>query len=771
MTMPQSEPRGGLFDLSARFPALARLGRSIGAHRVPVIEQFCATECGAASLAMVLGYHGKRVTVSDVRESLGIARDGADALTLIDAARGWGLHGRGVKIDVDALEHLPPASILHWDFAHFVVFERIGPRGVEIVDPACGRRVVPMDRVRRSFTGVALLFEPTERFQPGKKGSNHVWRFARQVLTDRALLGRIVVTSAMLEMFALAGPLLLRAVTDQVLPQKDIGLMLVLSAGMFALMGFQLLANLVRSHLFLHLSTHLNLRIAFGFIDHLTSLPYPFFQARPAGDLMMRLNSSETIRDMLTSTVLTTAVDGGLVLVHLAILVSTSRAYAGVVLVLAGAQLLLYLIARRKQRDLQAEYLQRMARTHSYEVELFSGIESVKAMGCEERVVQRWSDLFVDMTNTTLAQGRLSAGFDSTAALFGTANGLVPLLFGTHLVLTGELSLGSMLALNAIAFGFLMPLAKLMEAAMRFSQLEVYVERINDVLDAPREETEIKRQLPRLEGHIALHRVSFAYSTNTPAVVRDVSLEIGAGQFVAIVGRSGAGKSTLAHLLLGLYTPTSGAIEFDGYNLADVDVRSVRRQVGIVTQSHELFGTTIRENIALADPSAPLDDVIRAAKIAQIHDDIIAMPMGYNTPIVSRGSISGGQKQRLALARALVRRPSILLLDEATSALDGATEQRVERALQDLSATRIVIAHRLSTVVNADLIVVMEAGTIAEVGTHESLLRRRGIYAELVAAQTGPAVAGRLGSERLRPAVGRLAIPSRVARVANGGEG
>jgi HlyB family type I secretion system ABC transporter len=744
---------GGLSGLSNRFPALSRLGHKIAGRRVPVIQQLCATECGAACLAMVLGFHGKRVTVGTVREGLGISRDGADALALIESARGYGLKGRGVKIDIDALEYLPPASILHWDFEHFVVFERLTKKGVEIVDPACGRRLIPLEKVRRSFTGVALLFEPTELFQPGKSGTNHVWRFARQVLTDRALLGRILVTSVMLEVFALAGPLLLRAVTDNVLPQRDLGLMLVLGAGMFALMGFQLLANLVRAHLFLHLSTHLNVRIALGFIDHLSFLPYSFFQTRPAGDLMMRLNSSDTIREMLTSTVLTTTIDGGLVFMHLAILLWANQAYAGVVLALAAAQLLLYFASRRRQRDLQAEHLERQARTQNYEVELFTGIESIKAMGCEERAVHRWSDLFVDMTNTTLAQGRLSAGFDSAAGLLASANALVPLLFGTWLVLSGELSLGTMLALNAIAAGFLTPVAKLMEAAMHFSQLDVYVERINDVLDAPREQSEGKRRAPKLSGHVALHHVSFAYGANMPAVVRDVSIRIGAGQFVAIVGRSGAGKSTLAHLMLGLYKPTSGGVEFDGHNLADVDLRSVRRQVGIVTQSHELFGTTIRENIALADPWLPLDDVVRAAKLAQIHDDIIAMPMGYNTPIVGRNSLSGGQKQRLALARALVNRPAILLLDEATSALDAATEQRVQEALRDLCATRIVIAHRLSTVVNADLILVMEDGRIVEYGTHEFLVRRRGIYAELVASQT-------VQQPQLGTPGGRLAIPA-----------
>jgi HlyB family type I secretion system ABC transporter len=741
-------------ELWNRFPALGRLGQKIGLRSIPVLQQLHATECGAASLAMVLGYFGKRISVSTVRDGLGITRDGTDSLAILEAARGWGLRGRGIKIDIDALQFLPTATILHWDFDHFVVFDRVTKKGVAIIDPASGRRLIPFEEVRRSFTGVALTFEPTELFKPGAQGKNHVWRFARQVLTDHGLLSRLVVTSLLLEVFALSGPLLLRAITDHVLPEQDFGLLLVLGAGAIALMGFQLLANLVRAHMFLHLSTHLNVRIAFGFIDHLAFLPYSFFQSRSAGDLMMRLNSSDTIREMLTSTVLVAAIDGVLVFVHFAILVHMNAPLTIVVVALATGQLLLYLFSRRRQRDLAAEYLQRLARVQSYEVEFFAGIESVKAMGCEERAVQRWSDLFVDTANTTLAQGRLHAVFDSAAALLGAANAIVPLLFGTHLVMRGELTLGTMLALDAIALGFLTPLSRLMEAAMHFSQIGVYVDRINDVLDSPREESDAKRLAPPLEGHVALHRVSFRYGPNTSPVVRDVSLVIEPGQFVAIVGRSGAGKTTLAHLLLGLYTPTSGVIAFDGLNLAEIDLRSVRRQVGIVTQAHELFGTTIRENIALSDPSLPLAEVVRAAKLAEIHDDIMAMPMGYSTPLIDRGrSLSGGQRQRLVLARALVHRPAILLLDEATSALDAATEQRVQRALAGLSSTRIVIAHRLSTVVNADLILVMDDGVIAESGRHESLLRRHGLYAQLVGAQTGlEAPAHAMYEPRLLPA-------------------
>jgi ABC-type bacteriocin/lantibiotic exporter with double-glycine peptidase domain len=739
-------------ELRQRFPALRKLGQRLRRRAIPVIQQLNATECGAASLAMVLGYHGRRVAVTEIRDSVGIQRDGADALSLIEAGRAYGLVGRGVKIDVDALQYCPTATILHWEFDHFVVFERLTEEGAIIVDPAIGRRLVPLADLRRSFTGVALLFEPSERFQPGQRGSNHIGRYIRQVLSDRGLLGRIVVTSLLLELFALSGPMLIRTVTDDVLPQGDYDLLWVLIAGMVTLLAFQLVTGFVRSHLFIHLRTVLSVRMAFGFVEHMVSLPYAFFQTRPAGDLLMRLHSNDTIRETLTSTMLSAVLDGMLVLLHLGILLCVSPSFAGLVLILAAAQLVLFLVSRRRQRDLQAEYLQREARAQSYEVELFGGIESLKAMGCEARAVQHWSNLEVDVLNSSVAQARLAAVFEGVEGLLATANTIVPLLFGTFLVLHGKLSLGSMLALEAVAVGFLVPMSKLIATAMELQLLGAYIERINDVLDTAPEQAEGLRPAPRLTGQIKLKNVSFGYGPRAPLVVRDVSVNIQAGQFVALVGPSGAGKSSLASLLLGLHKPSSGAIMFDGVNLEEIDLRSLRRQLGVVTQTHELFGGTIRENIALSDPSLPFEDVERAAKLAQIHDDIVAMPMGYQTPLVDGGaSLSGGQRQRLALARALVRRPAILLLDEATSALDAATERKVQAALAQLRCTRVVIAHRLTTVMSADVILVMQNGALVEAGTHEQLLARRGLYASLVGVQVErvPAPPQRIAEEQL----------------------
>jgi ABC-type bacteriocin/lantibiotic exporter with double-glycine peptidase domain len=363
-------------------------------------------------------------------------------------------------------------------------------------------------------------------------------------------------------------------------------------------------------------------------------------------------------------------------------------------------------------------------------------METLKATGGEQRAVGHWSNLFVDQLNVKLQRDRLSIKTDAVVGALRMAGPLAILAVGAREVMNGRLSLGGMLGLAAVAGSFLEPLANLVHTLLSLETVRGYLERVNDVLAAQPEQTAELRAAPRLRGQVALERVSFRYGPQAPFVVSDVSLTIQPGQFVAIVGRSGSGKTTLAHLLLGLYRPASGRVLFDGVDLAELDLRSVRRQFGVVNQNLSLFGASIRDNIAMGDPSLGMGEVEAAARLACVHDDIMALPMGYHTLLLDRGgAVSGGQRQRLALARALVRKPALLLLDEATSALDAATERDVQASLQELACTRIVIAHRLSTVKRADLILVMDDGEIVEAGTHTQLLDQAGAYSELVAAQ------------------------------------
>jgi ABC-type bacteriocin/lantibiotic exporter with double-glycine peptidase domain len=377
-------------------------------------------------------------------------------------------------------------------------------------------------------------------------------------------------------------------------------------------------------------------------------------------------------------------------------------------------------------------------------------------MGAEERSARHWSNLFVDELNRSLARGRLTALSDALLGAVRIASPFVILVYGGLAVLDGELTLGTMLAASALAAGFLAPLATLVGTGFQLQLLGSYAERLRDVLEMPKEEErEAVAPAPRLRGRITVDGVSFRYSRAAPWAVRDVALEIAPGGFVALVGGSGAGKTTLAHLLAGLYRPTAGRILYDGADLAGLALRTVRTQLGVVSQHPYLFGASIRENLALADPDVPLARIVDAARRARIHDEVLALPMGYNTILADGGaSLSGGQRQRLALARALVRQPAVLLLDEATSNLDAVTERAIQDELAALRSTRIVIAHRLSTIVAADLILVMAGGRIVEQGTHRELLAAGGRYRELIAAQL----------EREEPPAARATVEPRLVQ-------
>ena len=523
MTSPSStspETSAGKSTLLDRFPALRRLssGRR-PKKRLRHVQQTAATDCGAACLTMVLDYHGKSLRLDDVREVVGTGRAGADAMALLRGGRWFGLRGRGVKIDdIDSFQFLEPGTVLHWQFNHYVVLEHWGPKGASIVDPASGRRQVSREQLRRAFTGVALLFEPAEDFEPENTRTLGGQRYLRELKSQKGVLSRVLVMSILLQLLALAMPLLTSLLVDRVVPRSDYHLLMVLGAGLAAVVGFHFVSTLLRAHLMLQLRTQLDAKITLEFLDHLVALPYTYFQQRSSGDLMMRLNSNTTVREILTTSALSGILDGSLVSLYLLFMFLTHWQLSLLVLALAGLRIGLFLLVRRRQRELMSEALQTQAMSRGYQVQLFAGIETLKSIGAEERAVEQWSNLFIDELNVSLARGRLNAIFDTLLSTLAMASPFVILMFGTAAVLEGQLSLGVMLAFNALAMGFLGPLSTLISTGVQLQILSSYLERIDDVLESePEQDRQQVAPAGVLQGTHSAGRCQLPLRSHQPA--------------------------------------------------------------------------------------------------------------------------------------------------------------------------------------------------------------------------------------------------------------
>lgn len=706
-------------------------------RRVPYVQQMEAGDCGAACLAMVLGYLGRATRLDEVGGVINPGRDGLDGVALLRGAEHFGLRGRGVRLDMRDLCYLPRGSILHWELNHFVVYERQVRGAVQIVDPASGRRRVPTKRFSSSFTGIAFVFEEANALAPRAKGRHSLDRFVRDLFSLRWHFARVLGLSIGLRLAGLSLPLATAAVIDHVTPRSDFGLLTLISAGLGVVVLFVGFSTLLRARMLLLMRTQLDTRMTVGLVDHLVSLPYSYFQRRGAGDLAMRVGANANLRELLTTTTLSSLLDGTLTAIYLGACFLISENMGLLSLCLGVLQVGIFLLTRSRARELTVQGLEAQAHSQAYLVQMLNGIESLKATGSEQQAVARWSNLFIDQVNLAVDRERLIAVTDSIGAALSSSAPLALVAFGTVQVLEGSMTLGSMLAVVAMATGFLLPLRALLETTLLLQNLTSYAERIDDVLSAEPEQDRCKVvAAPKLSGRVELRNVSFRYPQQRLPVLSNVSLRIEPGETVALVGRSGSGKSTLLRLLVGLLTPTQGKVLYDGKELATLELRGLRRQIGVVPQAPYIFSGSVRDNVALCACEASDDVVAAAARRACIHDEIAAMPMGYETAIADGGAtLSGGQRQRVALARALVHEPAVLLLDEATSSLDAATERAVMHSLSGLRCTRIVIAHRLSTVIDADRIFVFDAGQVVEAGKHAELLRLRGVYWSLLQAQ------------------------------------
>jgi ABC-type bacteriocin/lantibiotic exporter with double-glycine peptidase domain len=695
---------------------------------------------------MILRHHGCLTDVREVRRRFGISRNGTTALTMIHVGRQYGLTARAFSLTPRDLARLPP-SVVHWEFNHFVVLQNWSPGGVEIVDPAVGRRRMTCEEFSAGFTGVVILFEPGAGFRPGKRVTACP-HWARGLLRSalarhRGLLAQVLIASVGLQVLGLALPIMTEIVVDHVLRLPENALLIAVGIGLAVTALSQFVLAYQRNLVLTSLRLRADSELTTGVVRHLLALPYQFFAERGAADLVMRTASVSVIREMVAGSVLSTLLDAPLAVGYMVLVFMRDPAVGAFLAAIGLLQLAILLGTRRRVSALAQQQLVAQSAAQGFLIEAIKGIETLKASGVEARAVDRWSQHFVSQLNATTRSLETTGLLD---AILGSLRVLAPLglvWVGAWRVLSGDLHVGTMLGLTALATAALAPLTALAGNLQLLQTVSAHLDRLGDIMEADPEPVTARMATGfALQGGIEVRGLGFRHDERAPWILRDVAFTAAPGQKVAIVGRSGSGKSTLAQILLGLRSPTEGEIRYDGMPPEQLTAASLRTQFGVVTQEPALFTGTIRDNISIGDPSASMSRVIEAATIACIHEEIMRLPMRYETLLSEGTGLSGGERQRIALARALLARPKILVLDEATSHLDATTEAAVERNLSTLPHTRIVIAHRLSTVRDADAIVVLEHGRVIEQAAHDRLVRQRGAYARLISSQE-------LGASRL----------------------
>lgn len=617
-----------------------------------------------------------------------------------------------------------------------MVLESASNKGATIIDPALGRRKLDTETLRKSYSGMALIAKPGPALQQRRR--EPLWRnYAHLLLFRRQLWVTVAVLSVLLLLYGLSIPFIMRNLSNRIINGRDFDLLVMSIWALAAISISYATFVFLRARLLVKLQVGLDWHIMERFTKHLLALPFSFFQQRSVGDLVMRANTNARVREFVSVRVVSTALDSVLVGFFLALIFWQSLIFGAVVVVLLLVETVAILGTWERSLRLAREATATEARSQGYLAEVLQGVASLKVAGAEDRAFQRWADAYQEQLSVIERRGKLNAYVESLLGSVERLSPLLLLLVGLQLVLAGEESIGTVIALYIMSAAVLGPISNLLSTAQGLQLLSVNLERLNDVDTARPEQQNGAGRHVHLAGRVDVADVSFRYGPRQSDVLQRVDVSIEAGQKVAIVGPSGSGKSSLAMLLVGLYQPTRGRILYDGTDLAEIDYRTLRQQIGVVLQDAFVFGGTIEENISLHDPSMSKEDIVRAASLAAIHEEIMDMSLAYDTLLSEgAGNLSGGQRQRLAIARALAHRPSILLLDEATSDLDTLNEHRIDDGLTQLRCTRIVVAHRLSTVKNADQIIVLDQGKVVDQGKHTDLISRSILYRSLVAPQS-----------------------------------
>jgi len=701
-------------------------------NRLPLIRQSQATECGLACLGMIANYYGHEIDMITLRRQFATSLKGATLADVIAMAQQLNMSSRALRIDLEELSKLRTPCILHWELNHFVVLKKVQGNSVTLHDPARGIRVMTLKEVSTAFTGVALELIPSSTFEvKEEKARISMRKLVGSVTGVKSAFIQVLILSVALELFGVLSPFFMQWVMDMVLVSADYSLLTLLGVGFIMIALFQTMITALRSWVMSWFSSQLSVQWTINVCHHMLKLPLEWFESRHVGDILSRYGSLNTIQSTLTTRFISTVLDGVMSIITVAMLFIYNAKLAWLVIALFLAYALLRFMAYDPVRRANEEQIISSARTQSSLLETLRGIQAVKTNNKQMPRLAAYMNFLVDSTNKGIVMQKLNILFGSAQGLLTSVGRVVLVWLAALQVLDGNFSAGMLTAFISFADQFMSRGAGLINAIIDFRMLRMHGERLADIVLS---ETEPSSEASPTLLHktddvqpaqdIVLNDIRFRYAPTEPWVIDGVNLTIKAGESIAIVGPSGQGKTTLAKIILGLLHPEGGAITVGGMDITQTGLQHHRNRIGCVMQDDILFSGSISENISFFDNEPDHAKITRVARLAQIHGDIMKMPMNYQSLVGDMGSfLSGGQLQRILLARALYREPQILVLDEATSHLDIYNEAQINTAIKRMNITRIIIAHRPETIRSADKIVMLHNGKLSEV-TAEQLFAR-----------------------------------------------
>ncbi|MTI81652.1 MAG: NHLP family bacteriocin export ABC transporter peptidase/permease/ATPase subunit [Firmicutes bacterium] len=708
--------------------------------KVPTILQMEALECGAASLAMVLGFYGKYIPLEELRIACGVSRDGSKASNVLKAARRYGLEAKGYRKEPESLKEMDGPMIIHWNFNHFLVLEGFKNGKVYLNDPGSGPRVVDEEEFDQSFTGIVLTFNPGPDFEKSGSKPSMAKALKNRIQGSKIALIYIILIGLALVMPGLVIPLFSKIFVDDVLLANKQNWLIPLILGMGITAVLRGLLTWIQEYYLLRLKFRIALSTSGQFLWHVLRLPVEFFNQRSIGDISSRMQSNQKVAELLSGELATTALNLIMIVFYLALMLQYNVVLSLVGVAAAALNILYLKFIYQKRVDLNRKYLQDYGKLMGTSMSGLQIIETLKATGSESDFFSKWSGYQAKVLNAKQQLDSTTIPLLGVPTLLTTLTNTAILALGGYYVLNGQMTIGMVVAFQSLMLSFMQPVIELVNLGSRLQEMEGDMNRLDDVLRYPidectSEEVDTEQSYEKLSGLIEIENLSFGYSPLEPPLIEDFNLKLQPGSRVALVGGSGSGKSTVAKLVAGIYKPWSGEILFDGFKSQHAPRPVINQSLSMVDQDINMFEGTIKENITLWDDTIPETDIVRAAKDASIHDDITSRVGGYEHLLDEGGSnFSGGQRQRLEIARALVNNPSILVLDEATSALDPMTEKKVDENIRRRGCTCIIVAHRLSTIRDCDEIIVLDKGKIVQRGTHEQLKNIDGHYANLIEA-------------------------------------